>query len=108
MALQRQRSLRCVILGGLRWVGVRLGEGGREGGGEGERGGARAPEIAEEIHEGLHLLLLGKGSLPCHAYQMMATREEGFLRETPALQRPEFQEPRRRSSGGEDLKLKLS
>lgn len=84
--------------------------GGGEGRGEGgERGGARAPEIAEEIHEGcLHLLLLGKGSLPCHAYQMMATREEGFLRETPALQRPEFQEPRRRSSGGEDLKLKLS
>lgn len=41
MALQRRRSLRCVILGGLRWVGVRLGEGGGGGGGRREEGGGR-------------------------------------------------------------------
>lgn len=87
MALQRRRSLRCVILGGLRWVGVRLGEGGGGGGGRRE-GGARAPEIAEEIHEGcLHLLLLGKEGLAAVPCLPDGNERRGVPeRDTPALQ----------------------
>lgn len=87
MALQRRRSLRCVILGGLRWVGVRLGEGGGRGRGE-EGGGARAPEIAEEIHEGcLHLLLLGKEGLAAVPCLPDGNERRGVPeRDTPALQ----------------------
>lgn len=82
MALQRRRSLRCVILGGLRWVGVRLGEGG--GGGGGRREGVLGLQrlLKRSTRAASICCCWGrKGSLPCHAYQM-ATREEGFLRET--------------------------